>query len=71
MAISEATSFGRCRCTGEIDLNWVQVRFRNGEQTLDSVPQGRCRKCSARYYKAATLQLLEQVFRASDDEGSR
>ncbi|HEY3201332.1 MAG TPA: hypothetical protein VGK55_12360 [Actinomycetes bacterium] len=68
MATSEITDFGRCSCSGEISLRWVEVQFSRpaGEPAmLGNVPQGRCEVCGSRYYRASTLQWIELAFRAT------
>lgn len=61
MMSSEPVGFGKCACSGTIDATIVEVRM-PGQEPICDVPQGRCRQCRSRYYKAWALQALEAVF---------
>jgi len=66
MVTSRLTEFGPCGCGGSVELHPVEVRL--GQDlpepvVLDGVAQGRCPNCGGRFYKAATLHMIEAELR--------
>jgi hypothetical protein len=60
---SSALDFGDCRCGGTYEHRSVEVRMW-GATALKDVPQGYCRNCGARVYKAHVLERIEALYRS-------
>ena len=71
MIQSKVREYGACPwCHKPIEAIAVPLRLQvAGRQLeLDSVPQGVCRTCGDKYYKAEILELLETVLRGEQRE---
>jgi YgiT-type zinc finger domain-containing protein len=61
----QAISYGRCPCRGLYESRSVEVKMTVGGEpvVLTGVPQGACRQCGSRVYKADILEMIEAVMR--------
>lgn len=57
--------YGSCPCTGHYEHRSVEVRMSVNEKVvvLTDVPQGACRSCGSRVYKADVLERIESLLK--------
>lgn len=59
--------YGRCPCTGQYETRFVEVRINVASKVvvLTNVPQGACRLCGSRVYKAEVLERIESLMKGA------
>ena len=57
--------YGKCPCGGHFENRQVEVRMTifGRAVVLPGVPQGVCRKCGSRVYKAQILECIESLMK--------
>ncbi|MBX7115600.1 MAG: hypothetical protein K1X64_14820 [Myxococcaceae bacterium] len=57
--------YGHCPCLGLYEFRSVEVRMTVNEKVvvLTDVPQGACRSCGSRVYKADVLERIESLLK--------
>src|SRR4030095_583590 len=65
MVLSDALDFGRCPCSGQYDVRWIDVSMtvEGNRILLTDVPQGVCPLCGSQVYKAEVLEQIESLMK--------